>query len=78
VATPTYDFARGLDTLNRRVLFLTGSCSALNAAFQRRWHLPLFRQATLVEIPNTGHRLMVEAPQEFERQLRGFLSAYQP
>ena len=77
VRAPDYDFSTGLDTLDRRVLFVTGSCSALNGAFQQRWHLPRFRRASLVELPNVGHRLMVENPAAFDAILRGFLAEYQ-
>ncbi len=71
-----FDFARGLDNFPRRVLFVAGTCSALGPDYQARHHLPLFRDAELATIPNTGHRLIVEDPEAVLDALRGYLEAY--
>jgi proline iminopeptidase len=71
-----FDFARGLDAFPQKVLFVAGSCGALGPDYQERHHLPLFQDAELVTIPNTGHRLIVEAPDAVLDAVRGYLDAY--
>ncbi|MCO4747307.1 MAG: alpha/beta hydrolase [Proteobacteria bacterium] len=56
------------------VLFVTGACNVLiGTAHQRAHHLDLFQNATLVEIPNAGHSLIGEKPEETVALLRDFL-----
>jgi proline iminopeptidase len=71
-----FDFAAGLETFPRRVLFVAGTCSALGPDFQRRHHLPLFRDAELVSIEQAGHRLFVERFSEVLAAIQGYLEAY--
>jgi proline iminopeptidase len=71
-----YDFAAGLDTVDRPVLLVGASCSALGPAFQRRWHGPLFRRATLATLTGVGHRMLTEDPGAVLRVLRDFLAEY--
>jgi proline iminopeptidase len=70
----SFDFARNTRSYPNEVLFIAGSCSALGPEYQRRWHLPLFGKARLVEVPNTGHRLIQEDPGAIIAALRGYLS----
>lgn len=74
-ATFDFDFARGLDTFPRKVLLLGGTCSALGAAYQERHHRPLFRDAEVVAIPGTGHRLFVERTDAVLAAVRAYLDA---
>lgn len=77
-SAPTFDFdfARGLDTFPRKVLFIAGTCSALGPGYQARYHLPLFSDAELVTVQDAGHRLFVEKPEAVLHALRGYLNGY--
>jgi proline iminopeptidase len=77
-STPTFDFdfAQGLEAFPRKVLFVAGTCSALGPDYQATHHLSLFRVAELASVPNTGHRLIVEAPDAVLDAVRGYLNAY--
>ncbi|MBS2018629.1 MAG: alpha/beta hydrolase [Deltaproteobacteria bacterium] len=74
--TFSFDFARGARAYPRPVLFVAGTCSALGPEYQRRWHAPLFREASVVAVPNTGHRLVQEDPNALLAALRAYLEAY--
>jgi proline iminopeptidase len=71
-----FDFAHGLDQFPRKVLILGGTCSALGADFQRRYHVPLFADAEVVTIQDTGHRLFVEQFEAVLVALHAYLAAY--
>lgn len=71
-----FDFAAGLDVWPGDVLLVGGSCGGLGAPFQERWHVPLFRDPALVEVPGVGHRLVAEDPEAVLDVLRAFLAAY--
>lgn len=68
-----FDFGAGLDRFERPVLLVGASCSGLGPEFQRRYHLPLFRSATLATIEGAGHRFPSEKPEETVALLRAFL-----
>lgn len=74
--TFSYDFARTLSSWPGEVLLVGGSCSALDADFQRRWHAPLLREPTIVELPGVGHRMPSEATEQVLDVLRGWLREY--
>jgi hypothetical protein len=71
-----FDFATGLDEFPETVLFIAGSCSALGPGFQRRYNMPLFRSAELVEIRDVGHRLFVENFPAVSSAVRSYLREY--
>lgn len=70
-----YDFARGLEHQDAPVLLVGGECSALGGGFQRRWHEGLFGNASTVEIPGVGHRMLSEDPEGVLQVIRTFLAA---
>lgn len=57
-----YDFSEGLADYPGRVVLVGGTCSALGADFQRRYHEDLFPSVRVVEIAGVGHRLLAENP----------------
>lgn len=70
-----YRFDRGLDAFPTPVLILGGACGALGAEFQEA-NAERFVDARVVEIPDAGHRLTVEAPQAVLTAARAYLEAY--
>jgi proline iminopeptidase len=70
-----FDFTVGLERFGGPVLILGADCSALGYDFQVRHHQPLFRDATVVRVPDAGHRLHVEQPARVLEALRAFLPA---
>jgi proline iminopeptidase len=73
-----FDFSSGLDSFPRQVLIVAGTCSALGPEFQRRYHVPLFADAEVVTIPNSGHRMFVERFDAVLEAVRGYLLEYAP
>ena len=73
--TFAFDFARGAASYPGTVLFIGGDYSALGADYQREFNAPLFHNAKVVEIPGTGHRLIVEDLQAVLGALRTFFTA---
>jgi len=71
-----FDFAAGLDAFPAKALLIGGECSALGPDFQTRYHVPLFREAEVVSIPDAGHRLFVEQFEAVLAALRGYLDEY--
>jgi proline iminopeptidase len=71
-----YDFTDGLDTFPRQVLILGGSGSSLGYDFQERYHKPLFSDARVEEIEGTGHRMLLEKPDDVLNVIRDYLSLY--
>ncbi|UCE05387.1 MAG: alpha/beta hydrolase, partial [bacterium] len=55
-----YDFVAGLDQFPRKVLIIASECSAIGYDFQVKYHQPLFKDAEVVLIKNSGHRLFTE------------------
>lgn len=69
-----FDFARGATDYPNGVLFIGGTCSALGSEYQQRWHAPLFPNgSTVVAIPNTGHRLILEDTDAVLAAIREYL-----
>lgn len=68
-----FDFGEGLDRFERPVLLVGATCSALGPEFQRRYHQPLFRSASVAVIDGAGHRFPSEKPDETIALLREFL-----
>lgn len=72
--TFAFDFARRVADYPHPVLFIAGTCSALGPAYQERWHVPLFPNgASVVSVPNTGHRLILEDTEAVLAAIRGYL-----
>lgn len=71
-----FDFTHGVEQFPREVLLVGSSCSALGAAYQRKHHQALFREARVVEIEGAGHRMTVEQPEAVIEALRGYLEEY--
>lgn len=68
------DLIDGIETYDKEVLFITGSCSGLlGPAFQSR-QIVLFSNAQMVEIGNAGHMMFTDQPDESIAALRAFLN----
>lgn len=72
----TYDFAKGLENYNTKVLILGGSCSSLGYNMQRTYNEPLFKNAEVLEIKEAGHRMNVEKYEEVISVIKGYLKEY--
>lgn len=70
----SFDYASGLAAFTDEVLILGSECSALGADFQRQYNQPLFPNATVVDIPGTGHRMFVEDFETVLAQVRAYLA----
>ncbi|WP_457565883.1 alpha/beta fold hydrolase [Caldithrix abyssi] len=71
-----FNFASGLDSFPHKVLILGSECSALGYDFQEKYHKNLFKQAEVVLIENSGHRLFTENLEAILQALYGYLDEY--
>ncbi|MCC7380945.1 MAG: alpha/beta hydrolase [Deltaproteobacteria bacterium] len=68
------DFLRGVERFKGPVLFLAGSCSELVGEAQQRRHMKSFPNAELVVIPDAGHTMFGERPEESMSRVRSFFA----
>ncbi len=71
-----YNFAVGLDQFPRKVLILGSECSAIGYDFQVKYHYPLFKDAEVVLIKNSGHRLFTEQFDDVMQAIHDYLEEY--
>lgn len=71
-----YDFIAGLSSFPRRVLLIGSSCSPIGYEFQTTYHAPLFQHTQVLEITDSGHRIVTEQYEQLIAGLRNFLSKY--
>jgi proline iminopeptidase len=71
-----YNFAAGLDEFPRKVLILGSECSAIGYDFQVKYHQNLFKDAEVVLIKNSGHRLFTEQFDDVLQALYKYLEEY--
>ena len=71
-----YDFTSGLSTFPGEVLLVGSSCSPIGYNFQEKYHQPLFQQAQVLRIENSGHRMVTEQYAALVAGLREFLKQY--
>lgn len=68
-------FVNGVEQYDGKVLFMTGECQTyIGADFQIR-QMELFPQAELVVIPDAGHEMFFENPEESVAVVRAYLNA---
>jgi proline iminopeptidase len=72
----SYDFTVGLESFSGEVLLVGSSCSPIGYDFQETYHAPLFQDARVLTIENSGHRMITEQWAAFEAGLRDFLAEY--
>ena len=73
-----FDYTAGLDQYPNEVLIVGTSCSPIGYHFQETYHQPLFKDAEVLRIENSGHRILTEQFQALVNGLQWYLSAYQP
>lgn len=71
-----YNFAAGLDKFPRKVLIIGSECSALGYDFQMKYHKNLFKDAEVVLIKNSGHRLFTEQFEDVIATIKTYLDQY--
>jgi len=71
-----FNFALGLDSFSPKVLLIGSECSALGYEFQEKYHKNLFKEAEVVLIENSGHRLFTEQFAEVLQALYNYLEEY--
>ncbi|MFT3752144.1 MAG: alpha/beta hydrolase [Paludibacter sp.] len=69
----SFDYTTGLNQFPRKVLLVGSECSPIGYEFQKKFHQPLFRQADLLYIPNSGHRILTE---QFDTLVQGIKSYF--
>jgi proline iminopeptidase len=72
-----YDFTTGLTTFSGEVLIVGSSCSPIGYEFQKKYHQPLFQNAQVLRIENSGHRIITEQYESLINGLRNFLKYFQ-
>lgn len=68
------DLMHLLDAVKQPVLQVIGEDDPVHSAKAAVWLADQLHDSTLVTIPDCGHYAMLEAPEELERHLLGFLS----
>lgn len=71
--TPNVDFVSGVQRLEHKVLFLSGSCNTIIGPEQQRRNLRHYRDAELVVIEGAGHTMFGEKPEESVAAVRRYL-----
>ena len=69
----SYDFTEGLDQFDGEVLIVGTECSPIGTEFQRSTNLTVFPNASLLHIPDSGHRILTEQFDALVAGLRVFL-----
>lgn len=71
-----YDFTNGLPDFPGDILLVGSSCSPIGYEFQQKYHQPLFQQAQVLKIENSGHRIITEQYDELINGLKNFLTQF--
>ncbi len=71
-----FDYTDGLDLFPNKVLIVGTECSPIGYNFQEKYHKPLFRDADILRIENSGHRLLTEQFDALVNGLKLYLSEY--
>ena len=72
-----YDYTEGLDQFPGKVLIVGTECSPIGYTFQEKYHKPLFRDADVLRIENSGHRLLTEQFSALVDGVKQYLKEYQ-
>ncbi len=69
----SYDFTEGLDRFQGEVLLVGTECSPIGTEFQKSTNLSVLPNASLLHIPDSGHRILTEQLDTLVAGLRDFL-----
>lgn len=72
-----FDYTYGLDKFPNKVLIVGTSCSPIGYDFQEKYHQPLFKDAEVLRIENSGHRILTEQFDSLVTGIKEYLSEYQ-
>jgi proline iminopeptidase len=72
-----FDYTKGLEQFPNKVLIVGTSCSPIGYDFQEKYHQPLFRDAEVLRIENSGHRILTEQFDSLIIGVKKYLSEYQ-
>lgn len=72
-----FDYTQGLDKFPNKVLLVGSECSPIGYSFQTTYHKPLFRQADVLYIPHSGHRIITEQFDLLISGIKAYLNEYQ-
>ena len=73
----SFDYTHGLSEFQRKVLIVGTECSPIGYNFQEQFHKPLFKEAEVLRIENSGHRLITEQFDSLVSGLKKYLTLYQ-
>jgi proline iminopeptidase len=68
------NFHQGVENFPGRTLFLAGQCSAMTGVAQQKRHIGHFAHATLEVVPEAGHFMFNDRPEQSLSRVRLFLS----
>jgi proline iminopeptidase len=71
-----YDFTPGISDFHGQVLLVGSECSPIGYNFQDKYHQGLFQNLTLLEIHNSGHRMLTEQYNALINGIKDFLYEY--
>jgi proline iminopeptidase len=71
-----FDYTEGLDAYPKHLLIVGTECSPIGYDFQEKYHLPLFQDAEVLRIEDSGHRLITEQFEALVAGLKAYLSEY--
>ncbi len=72
----SFDYTEGLGVFEDNILLVGTSCSPIGYEFQEEYHQPLFQNAEVLEIENSGHRLITENFPALVEGCKNYLSEY--
>lgn len=71
-----FDYTEDLDKFPNKVLIVGTECSPVGYNFQEKYHKPLFKNAEVFRIENTGHRILTEQFDALITGVKSYLSEY--
>jgi proline iminopeptidase len=71
-----FDYTEGLDKFPNKVLIVGTECSPIGYSFQEKYHKPLFQNAEVLRIENSGHRILTEQFDALVIGVKSYLSEY--
>jgi proline iminopeptidase len=71
-----FDYTEGLEEFPHEVLLVGTECSPIGYEFQETFHQPLFQNAQVLRIEDSGHRLITEQFETLVAGLKAYLLEY--
>lgn len=68
------DLISGVENFNNKVLFISGECNTLIGKDYQQGHMKYFPNTELAIIPNAGHTMFGEQPEECLAKVRGYFN----